>query len=409
MSKRAGFLAAVVATEVVVAVLLGAQGCVLPDKEVGGASGTEGGGLSDAGGGDSPEASPTQCPFGGGPDLDFFLDGGPLSLFSGDPSVPDPMACRQCLEGSSTISAAAAACADSGPCTNRLECIACCLQQPQASPDCTDQCMVAYSDYDASTSLSGGYDTQLFESAAARCSTECALGSNFGCLGKYRWPARAQGSQLSIALFLREAFGGPAVTDDAATITPVCDPTCTDGGAVPVGPTGVVDVPLSLQGTFAPREMWQGHFAIQSTQVAPTLFYFGRPEYVDRPVPTESIPLLTAALFEFLGGSGTSGAVIGGVQDCRFLLPIFAAGITVTAVSSVAGSVPVSYTDLNDTPVSSASATLVGGGFFVPNVPAGSLALSFTDSTGKTIAPTMTVEVRAGWVTQLGVYPSTSP
>jgi hypothetical protein len=409
MTRRGGFLAAFVAIEVVVVpALFGAQACVLPDKEIG-APGTEGGGASDAGGGDSPEVSPTQCPFDGGPALDLFLEGGPLSLFSGDPSVPDPAACQQCLEASSTISAAAAACADSGPCTNRLQCIACCLQQSPASPDCTDQCFVAYSDYDASTSLSGGDDTQLFASAAAQCSTQCALGSNFACLGKYRWPARANGGQLSIALFLRAAFGGPAVTDDASTVTPVCDPLCTDGGAVPVGPTGVVDVGLSLGGTFAPLEMWQGHFVVQSTQVAPTLFYFGRPEYVDRPVPTEAIPLLTPAIFEFLGGSATSGAVVGGVQDCRFLLPIFAAGVSVTAVSAQAGSLPVMYTDLNQTPVSSASATLVGGGFFVSNVPPGSLTLSFADGTGKTIAPTTMVGVRAGWVTQLGIYPTPSP
>jgi hypothetical protein len=407
MTRRGGFLAAFVATEAIVLALLGGQSCALPDKEIG-ALGTEDGSSPEAAGGDAPEASPTKCPFDGGPALDLFLDGGPLSLFSGDPSVPDPAACQQCLAASPTISAAAAACADSGPCTNRLQCIACCLQQSPASPDCTDQCFVAYSDYDASTSLSGGDDTQLFASAAAQCSTQCALGSNFACLGKYRWPARAHGSQLSIALFLRAAFGGPPVTDDGATVTPVCDPVCTDGGAVPIGPTGVVNVALSLGGTFAPLQMWQGHFVIQSTQVAPTLFYFGRPEYVDRPVPTEAIPLLTPAIFDFLGGSATSGAVVGGVQDCRFLLPIFAEGVTVVAVSAGA-SVPVMYTDLNQTPVSSASATLVGGGFFVPNVPAGSLTLSFTDGTGKTIAPTTTVEVLAGWVTQLGVYPSPSP
>jgi hypothetical protein len=405
MTRRGGVLAAFVATAIVAAALWGAQACVLPDKEVGGSPDTEGGG--------SPEAGlppPTaQCPFDGGPDLDLFLDGGPLSLFRADPSVPDPAACQQCLEASPTISAAAAACADSAPCTNRLRCIACCLQQQPTSPDCTDQCLVAYSDYDASTSLSGGDDTQFFEFAASQCPTQCALGSNFGCLGKYSWPLRAHGGTLSIAVFLRQVLGGPAVSDDGASVTPVCDPTCTDGAAVPMGPGGVATMALSLGGTFAPLEVWQGHFVIQSTQVVPTLFYFGRPEYVDRPVPTEAVPLLTPPLFGYLGGAATSGVVIGGMQDCRFLFPIFAEGVSVTAVSPDAGSLPVSYTDLNQTPVSSASATLVGGGFYVPNVPPGTLALDFTDGTGKTVAPTTTVEVRAGWVTQLGVYPSTSP
>ncbi len=312
--------------------------------------------------------------------------------------------CEACL-ASSCIDEGNACGADY-KCRDRLACITRCSQQPYFSPVCHDACV-------RDNPTDGALDGALFSCAGTFCRKECGIGSDFRCAGQYAWPTPAATS-VNVSMQIVRALENAPIAQGASVIACTADDTRCDfttDGTSRVDGDGVATFRVPTVNTFGNREAWRGYLRLEEARdkpdpVAPSLFFQSRREYRDR--AAFQAPFATAKEVAIAYDVGlkttpdpTKGTVVGAIYECRTFPPFFADGVTVSVEGL--GIAPLYVAGRSPEPT--LHATDKSGGFFLPNVPAGTHAFAFKRG-GVEIARESMV-VKAGTVTVLGVWPST--
>ncbi len=328
-------------------------------------------------------------------------------------------ACQVCLQ--TNCAAASTSCAKDPSCRARLSCLSCCADSTRSatsyfSPACYDRCVLAFPEDDDSDTL----DKKFLSTCGAVCRSECALGADFSCVQKYRWPSPTQ-SPLTIELRIVYAQDLDHGAVASGSVSPCSQnlgqwpcPDITDASAISDGNVSfAVETTEPTSGRFVP---WYGYLVVHGPGLsdAGTLLYRNRPEYLSRPLHVGDFPERFPVPFAtdvsnayFVTGESApvdAGTVIGAVEDCRTLLGLWADGIVV----SIEGSPIKAYYLQGITPAQT-EATGADGTFIFLNAPPGRQKFVFKQLDGGATVSEVEMMVLPQKLTQIGAWPSSAP
>jgi len=284
--------------------------------------------------------------------------------------------CETCFQKNNACDTALA-CATSVDCDEYTRCLVAC-----PTPDCREACTAQY---DAGAALFAPV-RQVYANA---CSTACAYGQNWNCVGHVVWPATKVTSITRTGTIFDYLTGEP-VPGANLCMSEVCLTCGSPGEPYATAQTDAdggyaMTFPLPAVGNFgATQASFQGCIVISSPNIVTQWAYYGSPQTQATWNTSQVDPLLTSTPSEIETDLGTIGipydpsrAIIGmHIEDC---LGTPAPGVQVSfdlsedpaAQDSQDSGIVVYYSGANEPKSTSSTTTSNGGGVALfLNVPA---------------------------------------
>lgn len=317
----------------------------------------------------------------------------------------DGAGCQACLATQSCDRARA--CADDPVCLERMRCWGReCEGRP--TPSCIDGCI---GEHPYRTSFDDPVDVDADDAFVALvtalrtdCRAACNVSRELRCVEDYDWP-ETDGEPVEVALRLRNAERTEDRVGYSVSGCPPLNAACTpavmsdERGFVRLElPTTSVSQGSGFRGVFDVTAPDQGE-----GQAAPSLVSRGRPDYRDR-IDPDDIPIPSASQTDPLRDLDTGEPlIVGQIFDCYAL---FDFGLEGAAIETSRGR--VTYLGEDNEILFQEMQSSRTGRFFVNGLDTDEpVTLTVTDAaTGREVA-SATVTLRAGYVTQIGIYPST--
>jgi hypothetical protein len=243
---------------------------------------------------------------------------------------------------------------------------------------------------------------------------ECRIGEQWGCVERnWQWPTPPLGQVATIRL----SWGIPPLSNFTAklcdgSVIGGCGPEQTLIGPISVDDSGIVELQVPLDGVLPSLFGTQRYFELQSAETGVTLYYPGHPLVGDQYFPIPSVDTATgSALFE------QARVTLDPSKGIVVLMPLFdcTGGANPEGVEIIG---PDGTSPLYGGPVSQGGTidperTYTAPEFstvYLPNVDPGIVTIRARaqEQYGRKEVAAASVEVRAGAVTMLTLYPSAS-